>query len=99
MKVQIVKMVPVQHNRVVSSNYKKYKKILRKFLNFHIFLVNILGDSMYVRTPRGMIPKRLLRPAVAGYNNEDNQNSGILLTDKGELIQFLLKIERKYIFL
>lgn len=32
---------------------------------------------MYVRTPRGMIPKRLLRPSVS---------DGILLTDKGSRI-------------
>ncbi|XP_061396166.1 neuralized-like protein 2 [Musca vetustissima] len=38
---------------------------------------SILGDSMYVRTPRGMIPKRLLRPTAA---------DGILLTDKGSRI-------------
>ncbi|CAD7014869.1 neuralized-like protein 2 isoform X2 [Ceratitis capitata] len=43
---------------------------------------NILGNSMYVRTPIGMIPKRLLRPAV---DNGDG-NSGILLTDKGSRI-------------
>ncbi|XP_013102400.1 neuralized-like protein 2 [Stomoxys calcitrans] len=38
---------------------------------------SILGESMYVRTPRGMIPKRLLRPSAA---------DGILLTDKGSRI-------------
>ncbi|XP_053966791.1 neuralized-like protein 2 [Anastrepha ludens] len=43
---------------------------------------NILGDSLYVRTPRGMIPKRLLRPTV----DNGDCNSGILLTDKGSRI-------------
>ena len=44
---------------------------------------NILGDSIYVRTPRGMIRKRLLRPAVV---EGSDSNSGILLTDKGSRI-------------
>lgn len=43
---------------------------------------NILGDSIYVRTSRGMVPKRLLRPTV---DNGDG-NTGILLTDKGSRI-------------
>uniref|UniRef100_A0A1A9WI54 Neuralized-like protein 2 n=1 Tax=Glossina brevipalpis TaxID=37001 RepID=A0A1A9WI54_9MUSC len=43
----------------------------------------ILGDSIYVRTPRGMIPKRLLRPTVA---DSTDCNPGILLTDKGSRI-------------
>ncbi|XP_037954443.1 neuralized-like protein 2 [Teleopsis dalmanni] len=38
----------------------------------------ILGESIYVRTPRGMVLKSLLRPADA--------NSGILLTDRGSRI-------------
>ncbi|XP_037817712.1 neuralized-like protein 2 [Lucilia sericata] len=46
----------------------------------------ILGDSMYVRTPRGMIPKRLLRPAVADISGSGDCNPGILLTDKGSRI-------------
>ncbi|XP_055921895.1 neuralized-like protein 2 [Eupeodes corollae] len=39
----------------------------------------ILGDSVYVRTPRGLIPRRILKP-------ESDYNSGILLTDKGSRI-------------
>ncbi|XP_023299598.2 neuralized-like protein 2 [Lucilia cuprina] len=46
----------------------------------------ILGDSMYVRTPRGMIPKRLLRPSVADISGSGDCNPGILLTDKGSRI-------------
>ncbi|XP_067631400.1 neuralized-like protein 2 [Eurosta solidaginis] len=44
---------------------------------------NILGDALYVRTPRGMIPKRLLQPTLG---NGCDSNSGILLTDKGSRI-------------
>lgn len=40
---------------------------------------NILGDAVYVRTPRGLIPKRILKP-------ESDFNSGILLTDRGSRI-------------
>lgn len=36
-----------------------------------------------MRTPRGMVPKRLLRPACDCINDS---NSGILLTDKGSRI-------------
>lgn len=41
---------------------------------------------MYVRTPRGMIPKRLLRPSVVDINGSGDCNPGILLTDKGSRI-------------
>ncbi|EDW01622.1 neuralized-like protein 2 [Drosophila grimshawi] len=41
---------------------------------------NLLGDATHVRTPRGLLPKRLLRPAM------DNGNSDILLTDRGSRI-------------
>lgn len=40
---------------------------------------NILGDAVYVRTPRGLIPRRILKP-------ESDFNSGILLTDRGSRI-------------
>uniref|UniRef100_A0A1A9V6A5 Neuralized-like protein 2 n=1 Tax=Glossina austeni TaxID=7395 RepID=A0A1A9V6A5_GLOAU len=46
----------------------------------------ILGDSIYVRTPRGMFPKRLLRPTVVDVNGSSDCNPGILLTDKGSRI-------------
>lgn len=39
---------------------------------------------MYVRTARGMIPKRLLRPSAADINSTGDCN--ILLTDKGSRI-------------
>lgn len=54
---------------------------LRKFS-----LGKILGDSIYVRTPRGMFPKRLLRPTVVDVNGSADCNPGILLTDKGSRI-------------
>ncbi|XP_068145484.1 neuralized-like protein 2 [Drosophila tropicalis] len=41
---------------------------------------SLLGDATHVRTPRGLLPKRLLRPAM------DNGNSDILLTDRGSRI-------------
>ncbi|KAM8711779.1 hypothetical protein ACLKA7_012310 [Drosophila subpalustris] len=41
---------------------------------------NLLGDATHVRTPRGLLPKRLLRPSM------DNGNSDILLTDRGSRI-------------
>ncbi|XP_055837682.1 neuralized-like protein 2 [Episyrphus balteatus] len=40
---------------------------------------NILGDAVYVRTPRGLIPRRILKP-------ESDFNSEILLTDRGSRI-------------
>lgn len=43
---------------------------------------NILGDSIYVHTSRGMVPKRLLRPTV----DSSDGNRGILPTDKGSRI-------------
>lgn len=42
---------------------------------------NLLGDATHVRTPRGLLPKRLLRPAMGNGNDSD-----ILLTDKGSRI-------------
>ncbi|KAH8305170.1 hypothetical protein KR018_009141, partial [Drosophila ironensis] len=42
---------------------------------------NLLGDATHVRTPRGLLPKRLLRPATFNGNDSD-----ILLTDKGSRI-------------
>lgn len=41
---------------------------------------NLLGDATHVRTPRGLLPKRLLRPSI------ENGNSDILLTDRGSRI-------------
>ncbi|XP_017070238.2 neuralized-like protein 2 [Drosophila eugracilis] len=42
---------------------------------------NLLGDAPHVRTPRGLLPKRLLRPATGNGNDSD-----ILLTDRGSRI-------------
>ncbi|KAH8400922.1 hypothetical protein KR009_001803, partial [Drosophila setifemur] len=42
---------------------------------------NLLGDATHVRTPRGLLPKRLLRPAMGNGNDSD-----ILLTDTGSRI-------------
>ncbi|XP_034652807.1 neuralized-like protein 2 [Drosophila subobscura] len=41
---------------------------------------NLLGDAPHIRTPRGLLPKRLLRPAMG------KGNSDILLTDRGSRI-------------
>ncbi|XP_030378052.1 neuralized-like protein 2 [Scaptodrosophila lebanonensis] len=41
---------------------------------------NLLGDATHVRTPRGLLPKKLLRPTI------DDGNSDILLTDRGSRI-------------
>ncbi|KAH8258348.1 hypothetical protein KR038_009915 [Drosophila bunnanda] len=42
---------------------------------------NLLGDATHVRTPRGLLPKRLLRPSMGNGNDSD-----ILLTDMGSRI-------------
>ncbi|KAH8252660.1 hypothetical protein KR032_001112 [Drosophila birchii] len=42
---------------------------------------NLLGDATHVRTPRGLLPKRLLRPSMGNGNDSD-----ILLTDRGSRI-------------
>ncbi|EDW36265.1 GL16772 [Drosophila persimilis] len=41
---------------------------------------NLLGDAPHIKTPRGLLPKRLLRPAMG------KGNSDILLTDTGSRI-------------
>lgn len=42
---------------------------------------------MYIRTPRGLIPKRLLHPpSYCDPSSLNDSNSGILLTDKGSRI-------------
>lgn len=51
-----------------------------------VSLGTILGDTMYVRTPIGMVPKRLLRPSKSNISGSGDCNSGILLTDKGSRI-------------
>lgn len=60
-------------------------------------LGTILGNSMYVHTPRGVVPKRLLRPTIqmnsssVDLEEDDNHSSSdIVLTDRGSRIGVML---------
>lgn len=60
---------------------------------FIVILGKILGDSSFINTPKGIIPRRLLKPArkdAAGAMDQDEEyddsNSGILITDQGSRI-------------
>jgi len=62
--------------------HSMFKSNIRKYLFCSQSLPgNLLGDATHVRTPRGLLPKRLLRPSMGNGNDSD-----ILLTDRGSRI-------------